>query len=148
MGKLADFELWLEFYLGCVTSYRFLESFAVCKKVHWNANLLDYTKSNYELVALFDTKGTDFYEIEGKFNFEVGSDLVTGCVSATLLSSPNISLELPDGTPLKIKGGAFSNVHSKLTRYISNRKTLLNDLVVRAIEKLDLSAKRYVKEIE
>lgn len=148
LGKLADFELWLEFYLGCVTSYRFLESFAVCKKVHWNANLLDYTKSNYELVALFDTKGTDFYEIEGKFNFEVGSDLITGRVSATLLSSPNIQLELPDGTPLKIKGGAFSNVHSKLTRYISNRKTLLNDLVVRAIEKLDLSAKRYVKEIE
>lgn len=145
LDKVDDFELWLEFYLDCVTSYRFLESFAVCKKVHWNENLLDYNKSNYELVALFDTKGTDFYEIEGTFNFEVGSDLVTGRVVATLLSSTNIQLELPDGTPLKIKVDAFSNIHSKLTRYISNRKILLNDLIVKAIEKIDLSAKRYVK---
>lgn len=148
LGKLADFELWLEFYLDCVTSYRFLESFAICKNVNWNANFLDYTNSNYTLVALFDTEGTDFYEIEGTFNFEVGSDLVTGRVVATLLSSTNIQLDLPDGTPLKIKGGAFSNIQSELIRYISNRKILLNDLVVRAIEKLDLSVKRYIKEIE
>lgn len=148
LGKLADFELWLEFYLDCVTSYRTLESFVVCKKVNWNANFLDYTKSNYTLVALFDTEGTDFYEIEGTFNFEVGSDLVTGRVVATLLSSTNIQLDLPDGTPLKIEGGAFSNIQSELIRYISNRKILLNDLVVRAIEKLDLSVKRYIKEIE
>lgn len=148
LGKLADFELWLEFYLDCVTSYRFLESFAICKNVNWNANFLDYTNSNYTIVALFDTEGTDFYEIEGTFNFEVGSDLVTGRVVATLLSSTNIQLDLPDGTPLKIKGGAFSNIQSELIRYISNRKILLNDLVVRAIEKLDLSVKRYIKEIE
>lgn len=148
LGKLADFELWLEFYLDCVTSYRFLESFAICKNVNWNANFLDYTNSNYELVAFFDTEGTDFYEIEGSFNFEVGSDLVTGRVVATLLSSENIQLDLPDGTPLKIKGGAFSNVHSELTRYISNRITKLNDLVVKAIENLDLSANRYIKELE
>lgn len=148
LGKLADFELWLEFYLDCVTSYRTLESFVVCKKVNWNANFLDYTNSNYELVAFFDTEGTDFYELEGTFNFEVGSDLVTGRVVATLLSSENIQLDLPDGTPLKIKGGAFSNIQSELIRYISNRKILLNDLVVRAIEKLDLSVKRYIKEIE
>lgn len=148
LGKLADFELWLEFYLDCATSYRTLESFAVCKKVNWNANFLDYTNSNYELVAFFDTEGTDFYEIEGTFNFEVGSDLVTGRVVATLLSSTNIQLDLPDGTPLKIKGGAFSNIQSELIRYISNRKILLNDLVVRAIEKLDLSVKRYIKEIK
>lgn len=148
LDKVADFELWLEFYLDCATSYRFLESFAICKNVNWNANFLDYTKSNYELVVLFDTKGTDFYEIEGKFNFEVGSDLVTGCVIATLLSSPTIQLDLPDGTPLKIKGGAFSPVHSKLTRYISNKKVRLNDLVVKAIEKLNSSAKSYIKEIE
>lgn len=145
MDKVDDFELWLEFYLDCVTSYRFLESFAVCKKVNWNANFLDYTNSNYELVAFFDTEGTDFYEIEGTFNFEVRSDLVTGRIVATLLSSTNIQLDLPDGTPLKIKVGAFSNIHSNLTRYISNRKILLNDLIVKAIEKLDLSAKRYVK---
>lgn len=145
LDKVADFELWLEFYLDCATSYRFLESFAICKNVNWNANFLDYTNSNYTLVALFDTKGTDFYEIEGTFNFEVGSDLVTGRVVATLLSSTNIQLELPDGTPLKIKVDAFSNIHSKLTRYISNRKILLNDLIVKAIEKIDLSAKRYVK---
>ena len=148
LGKLADFELWLEFYLDCVTSYRFLESFAICKNVNWNANFLDYTKSNYDLGALFELDGTDFYEIEGLFNFEVGSDFVTGRVVATLLSSANIQLDLPDGTPLKIKGGAFSNTHSKLTRYISNRTTKLNDLVVKVIEKLDLSAKRYIKEIE
>ena len=148
LGKLSDFELWLEFYLDCVTSYRFLESFAICKNVNWNANFLDYTNSNYELVAFFDTEGTDFYEIEGTFHFEVGSDFVTGRVVATLLSSANIQLDLPDGTPLKIKGGAFSNTHSKLTRYISNRTTKLNDLVVKVIEKLDLSAKRYIKEIE
>ena len=147
LGKLADFELWLEFYLDCVTSYRFLKSFAICKNVNWNANFLDYTNSNYTIVALFDTEGTDFYEIEGTFNFEVGSDLVTGRVVATLLST-NIQLDLPDGTPLKIKGGAFSNIQSELIRYISNRKILLNDLVVRAIEKLDLSVKRYIKEIE
>ena len=134
--------------MDCVTSYRFLESFAICKNVNWNANFLDYTNSNYTLVALFDTEGTDFYEIEGTFNFEVGSDLVTGRVVATLLSSTNIQLDLPDGTPLKIKGGAFSNIQSELIRYISNRKILLNDLVVRAIEKLDLSVKRYIKEIE
>lgn len=103
LDKLADFELWLEFYLDCATSYRTLGSFAVCKKVNWNANFLDYTNSNYTLVALFEIEGTDFYEIEGKFNFEVGSDLVTGCVIATLLSSPTIQLDLPDGTPLKIK---------------------------------------------
>ena len=127
LDKVADFELWLEFYLDCATSYRTLESFVVCKKVKWNANFLDYTNSNYELVAFFDTEGTDFYEIEGSFNFEVGSDLVTGRVVATLLSSENIQLDLPDGTPLKIKGGAFSNVHSELTRYISNRITKLND---------------------
>ena len=148
LDKVADFELWLEFYLDCATSYRFLESFAICKNVNWNANFLDYTNSNYTLVALFDTEGTDFYEIEGTFNFEVGSDLVTGRVVATLLSSTNIQLDLPDGTPLKIKGGAFSNIQSELIRYISNRKILLNDLVVRAIEKLDLSVKRYIKEIE
>ena len=148
LGKLADFELWLEFYLDCVTSYRTLESFTVCKKVNWDANFLDYTKSNYDLGALFELDGTDFYEIEGLFNFEVGSDFVTGRVVATLLSSANIQLDLPDGTPLKIKGGAFSNTHSKLTRYISNRTTKLNDLVVKVIEKLDLSAKRYIKEIE
>ena len=148
LDKVADFELWLEFYLDCATSYRTLESFAVCKKVNWNANSLDYTKSNYELVVFFDIEDTDFYEIEGTFNFEVGSDLVTGRVVATLLSSSNIQLDLPDGTPLKIKGGAFSNIQSELIRYISNRKILLNDLVVRAIEKLDLSVKRYIKEIE
>lgn len=148
LGKLADFELWLEFYLDCVTSYRTLDSFTVCKKVNWDANFLDYTKSNYDLGALFELDGTDFYEIEGLFNFEVGSDFVTGRVVATLLSSANIQLDLPDGTPLKIKGGAFSNTHSKLTRYISNRTTKLNDLVVKVIEKLDLSAKRYIKEIE
>ena len=148
LDKVADFELWLEFYLDCATSYRTLESFTVCKKVNWNANFLDYTKSNYDLGALFELDGTDFYEIEGLFNFEVGSDLVTGRVVATLLSSTNIQLDLPDGTPLKIKGGAFSNIQSELIRYINNRKILLNDLVVRAIEKLDLSAKRYIKEIE
>lgn len=148
LDKLADFELWLKFYLDCVTSYRFLESFAVCKNVHWNANFLDYTKSNYELVALLDTEGTDFYEIEGKFEFEVGSSFVTGCVVATLLSSPNIQLDLPDGTPLKIKGGAFSNVHSELTRYISHKKVCLNDAVVKSIEKLESTAKSYIKEIE
>lgn len=148
LDKVADFELWLEFYLDCATSYRFLESFAICKNVNWNANFLDYTNSNYTLVALFDTEGTDFYEIEGTFNFEVRSDLVTGRVVATLLSSTNIQLDLPDGTTLKIKGGAFSNIQSELIRYISNRKILLNDLVVRAIEKLDLSVKRYIKEIE
>lgn len=148
LDKLDDFELWLKFYLDCVTSYRFLESFAVCKKVHWNANLLDYTKSDYNLVALFDTDGTDFYEIEGTFNFEVGSDFVTGCVIATLLSSSNIQLDLPDSTLLKIKGGAFSNVHSELTRYISHKKVRLNDVVVKSIEKLDSSAKSYIKEFE
>lgn len=148
LDKVADFELWLDFYLDCAISYRTLGSFAVCKKVNWNANFLDYTNSNYTLVALFEIEGTDFYEIEGKFNFEVGSDLVTGCVIATLLSSPTIQLDLPDGTPLKIKGGAFSPVHSKLTRYISNKKVCLNDLVVKAIEKLNSSAKSYIKEIE
>lgn len=148
LDKVADFELWLDFYLDCAISYRTLGSFAVCKKVNWNANFLDYTNSNYTLVALFEIEGTDFYEIEGKFNFEVGSDLVTGCVIATLLSSPTIQLDLPDGTPLKIQGGAFSPVHSKLTRYISNKKVRLNDLVVKAIEKLNSSAKSYIKEIE
>lgn len=148
LGKLADFELWLEFYLDCVTSYRFLESFAICKNVHWNANFLDYTNSNYGLVAFFDTEGTDFYEIEGTFNFEVGSDFITGWVIATLLSSPNIQLDLSDGTPLKIKGGAFSNIHSELTRYISIKKVRLDDAVVKTIEKLDSSAKNYIKELE
>lgn len=148
LGKLADFELWLEFYLDCVTSYRFLESFAICKNVNWNANFLDYTNSNYGLVAFFDTEGTDFYEIEGTFNFEVGSDFITGWVIATLLSSPNIQLDLPDGTPLKIKGGAFSNIHSELTRYISIKKVRLDDAVVKTIEKLDSSAKNYIKELE
>lgn len=148
LGKLADFELWLEFYLDCVTSYRFLESFAICKNVNWNANFLDYTNSNYGLVAFFDTEGTDFYEIEGTFNFEVGSDFITGWVIATLLSSPNIQLDLSDGTPLKIKGGAFSNIHSELTRYISIKKVRLDDAVVKTIEKLDSSAKNYIKELE
>lgn len=146
--KVAEFELWLEFYLDCVTSYRTLESFVVCKKVNWNANFLDYTKSNYTLVALFELEGTDFYEIEGNFKFEVGSDFVTGCVVATLLSSENIQLVLPDGTPLKIKGGAFSNVHSELTRYISIKKVRLDDAVVVSIEKLNSSAKSYIKEVE
>lgn len=148
LGKLADFELWLEFYLDCVTSYRFLESFAICKNVNWNANFLDYTNSNYTLVAFFDTEGTDFYEIEGTFNFEVGSSFVTGCVVATLLSSPNIQLTLSDGTPLKIKCGTFSNIHSKLTRYISIKKVRLDDAVVVSIEKLNSSAKSYIKEVE
>lgn len=148
LDKVADFELWLEFYLDCATSYRTLENFAVCKKVNWNANFLDYTKSNYELVAFFDIEGTDFYEIEGTFNFEVGSDLVTGRVVATLLSSPNIQLDLPDSTPLIIKGGAFSNVHSELTRYISIKKVCLDDAVVVSIEKVNSSAKSYIKELE
>lgn len=148
LDKLTDFELWLKFYLDCVISYRFLENFAVCKEVTWNANLLDYTKSDYNLVALFDTKGTDFYEIEGTFKFEVGSDFVTGHVVATLLSSPNIQLDLPDSTPLKIRGGAFSNINSEFTRYISHKKVRLNDVVVKSIEKLDSSAKNYIKEVE
>lgn len=148
LDKLADFELWLEFYLDCATSYRTLGSFAVCKKVNWNANFLDYTNSNYTLVALFEIEGTDFYEIEGSLAFEVGSSFVTGRVVATLLSSPNIQLDLPDGTPLKIKGGTFSNVQSELTRYISIKKVRLNDAVVKSIEKLNSSAKSYIKEIE
>lgn len=122
LENLVDFELWLEFYLDCATSYRILESFAVCKHVKWNANFLDYTKSKYTLVALFDTEDTDFYEIEGSLVFEVGSSFVTGRVVATLLSSPNIQLTLLDGTPLKVVGGAFSNVQSELTRYISIKK--------------------------
>lgn len=148
LDKVADFELWLEFYLDCATSYRFLESFAICKNVNWNANFLDYTNSNYTLVALFEIEGTDFYELEGTFKFKVGSDFVTGWVIATLLSSPNIQLDLPDSTPLKIKGGAFSNVHSELTRYISIKKVCLDDAVVKSIEKLNSSAKSYIKEIE
>ena len=148
LDKLTDFELWLKFYLDCVISYRFLENFAVCKEVTWNVNFLDYTKSSYTLVVLFDTEGTDFYEIEGTFKFEVGSDFVTGHVVATLLSSPNIQLDLPDNTPLKIRGGAFSNINSELTRYISHKKVRLNDAVVKSIEKLDSSAKNYIKEVE
>lgn len=148
LDKVADFELWLDFYLDCAISYRTLESFAVCKKVNWNANFLDYTNSNYTLVALFEIEGTDFYEIEGTFKFKVGSDFVTGWVIATLLSSPNIQLDLPDSTPLKIKGGAFSNVHSELTRYISIKKVCLDDAVVKSIEKLNSSAKSYIKEVE
>lgn len=148
LDKLTDFELWLKFYLDCVTSYRFLENFAVCKDVTWNVNFLDYTKSSYTLVALFDTEGTDFYEIEGSFDFEVGSSFVTGYIVATLLSSPNIQLDLSDGTPLKIRGGAFSNINSELTRYISHKKVRLNDAVVKSIEKLDSSAKNYIKEVE
>lgn len=148
LENLVDFELWLEFYLDCATSYRILESFAVCKHVKWNANFLDYTKSKYTLVALFDNEDTDFYEIKGSLDFEVGSSFVTGCVVATLLSSPNIQLMLSDGTPLKVVGGAFSNVQLELTRYISIKKVRLNDAVVKIIEKLDSSAKSYIKEVE
>lgn len=32
LDKVADFELWLDFYLDCAISYRTLGSFAVCKK--------------------------------------------------------------------------------------------------------------------
>ena len=148
LGKLADFELWLEFYLDCVTSYRFLESFAICKNVNWNANFLDYTNSNYELVAFFDTEGTDFYEIVGTFTFKVGLSSVIGTVVATYLSGSDIQVTLLDGTPLKIESGALSNVHSELIKPVNTVKDKLNSIVVQAIESLKSTTKTYVKKLD
>lgn len=149
-NKIADFELWLKFYLDFVTSYNILYSLNLYRndKIFWDKNSLDYTKSQYTLTLLLEPSDIDFYEIECKLTFEVNKSSIFSELIATKLYDSDIQFKLSNGTPLTVTCNKGSNISCLLTQHNQTQKNNIKETILNTIDKLNTSIKKNINKTE
>lgn len=149
-NKVADFELWLKFYLDFVTSYNILYSLNLYRndKVFWDKNSLDYTKPQYTLTLLLEPSDIDFYEIKCKLTFEVNKSSIFSELIATKLYDSDIQFKLSDGTPLTVTCNNFSNISCLVNQHIQTQKNNIKETILNTINKLNTSIKKNINKTE